>query len=212
METEKGTKKLGEVAILILAAGASSRMGQSKQLLPVNGEPLLKRITRAASSVKEGNVFVVLGSEEMAHRKVIGDIPVETIVAPNWMEGIGGTLKTGLRHIIHSRPSIEALIVLVCDQPYVSGEYLEKLIDAYRSTNSTIVVSRYANTVGVPVLFSNAHFDELLKLENKQRGKEVIEKNSKFVTQIDFPEGAIDLDTREDYDQFIKKNNYNNFG
>ena len=195
------------IPILILAAGSSSRMGQSKQMLLIKDEPLLRRTVRTALSTNGGNIIVVLGSVYEEHLPMISDMPVDIVHNEQWDKGIGSSLKAGLRYIVNSELA-EALMILVCDQAFVTGEYLDKLINAYRKhtqSSTTIVASKYGNTVGVPAIFDKVHFDELLALEDDKGAKKVIMSHSEGLYTVDFPEGILDIDTPEDYEELKKK-------
>lgn len=194
----------GEVNILLLAAGSSSRMGQSKQLLPVGEETLISKTINTALSSNADNVFVVLGSNEAAHRTAIQYLPVTIISNPDWAMGVGSSLKAGLRNMISTSPKTEAVIILVCDQPYLNAGHIQKIIECYRSSNTSIVASGYSDALGVPALFSERHFGELLGIGDQEGAKKIIHKHIEYAKVVLFPEGAIDLDTPGDLENFIK--------
>ena len=193
----------GELAIILLAAGSSSRMGQSKQQLLINGKSLLVHSTEVAIKSEVGTVLVVLGSEEKVHRKILNDLSTEVIFNSRWQTGMGSSLKAGLNHIITNNPKTNAVIVMVCDQPLLTSDHINSIIQKYRKTNSLLVASSYSNTIGVPALFSHQLFDEILKLSDEQGAKKIIQKHP--AQTVDFPDGNIDLDTPEDYKIFIQQ-------
>lgn len=192
------------IGVILLAAGSSSRMGQSKQLLPVNGEPLLLRSIRVALDASLKNIVVVLGSEEEKHRAILGSLAVESIFNKAWATGMGSSLKAGLGHLIQRHPETQAALIMVCDQPNVSAKHLIHLITSFHESNRSIVASGYSGTMGVPIIFSKDHFSEILSLNDSQGAKKIIEKNKANVLMIDFPDGSTDLDTPSDYQQYIK--------
>lgn len=189
---------------IILAAGASSRMGQSKQMLDVNGEKLLVRTVKAALDSHGGTVVVVLGSHEKAHRKSLCGLPVEIVYHSNWKNGMGSSIKKGLSHLMSGNPSLEAVVILVCDQPLLTAENITRLIREYRQSKKTIIASRYSKMPGVPVLFDRIYFPHLMALPDDQGAKQIILQHRDDVSEVDFPGGEIDLDTPEDYDAFQK--------
>jgi molybdenum cofactor cytidylyltransferase len=192
------------IGFIVLAAGSSSRMGQSKQLLPIGGEPLLRRSVRTAVEAGARNVVVVLGHQEEVHRKVIEQLPIEIISNKNWPNGMGGSLKAGLAHTLQSHADTRAIVVMVCDQPDVTSKHLIKLIEAFTDSRKSIVASGYSNTAGVPALFSSHHFAEILSLDDSQGAKKILENHRSTLGVIHFPEGARDLDTPDDYTNFIQ--------
>jgi len=192
------------IGLIVLAAGSSSRMGQSKQLLPIHGEPLLLRSAKTALETGATNVVVVLGHQAKEHRRAIEHLPIEIIANKDWSKGMGGSLKAGLTHTLQRYPETNAILVMVCDQPDVTSKYLIKLIAAFTDSQKSIVASGYSKTAGVPALFSSKHFAEILSLDDSQGAKKILEKHHDTIEVVNFPEGAIDLDTPEDYQNFIQ--------
>jgi molybdenum cofactor cytidylyltransferase len=199
------------IGAIILAAGSSSRMGQSKQMLPVDGEPLLLKITKTviASGIK--NIVCVLGSNENEHRELVKSFPVQVISNPLWENGMGNSLKKGIKSFTSLFPDADAVIILVCDQPLLTVNHIHQLIKNHShqlittKSKSAIVASAYANTVGVPVLFDKTFFNILANVADDAGAKKIISAHKDQLTAVDFPDGAIDLDTPEDYTQFKNK-------
>jgi len=193
------------VDIVLLAAGSSSRMGQSKQLLSIGGRPLLLKSAEAALGACPNKTFVVLGANEEAHRKIIHHLPLAIVSNPDWEKGMGTSLRRGLTSALESVPGTEAVMIVVCDQPLITSEHLKTLIQKYTSTRNAIVASAYAGTLGVPALFDQSLFQQLLAIEDDQGAKKILMDHAESALAIDFPGGAIDLDTPEDYQAFINK-------
>lgn len=195
---------MNDFGIIVLAAGASKRMGQSKQLLPVNGEPLLLKTVNAAMNSALQNIIVVLGANEKAHRALIADLKVAIVHNERWESGMGSSIKAGLKSLLTLRPSLGGVVILVCDQPLLTAYHILELIAGHLQTSKPIVASGYAGTMGVPVFFQKAYFKNLMALGDEQGAKKIIEEHPDDVAMIDFPQGAVDLDTPEDYQQFKK--------
>jgi molybdenum cofactor cytidylyltransferase len=194
-----------KIAILILAAGSSSRLGQSKQLLEINGEPLLLHSAKTALQSKANKVLVVLGSEREKHDAILKGLPIEIHYNKDWKKGMGNSLKAGISNLTSF--DINAVIIMVCDQPLLSSLHLNTIIKKYLSSGAPLIASRYADTDGVPALFDKSLFSELLRLEDEQGAKKIINKYKTSLLSIDFPDGEIDLDTAEDYANFQKRIN-----
>ncbi|MBX2915125.1 MAG: nucleotidyltransferase family protein [Cyclobacteriaceae bacterium] len=186
-----------QVGIIILAAGNSSRLGQSKQLVPVNGVPLLRRSTEIAIQTTQP-VVVVLGAHADAHLQVIADLKIEIVVNNAWQTGMGSSLKAGLSHLIQTNPRVEAAMILVCDQPYLSFAHLQKLIAANQQQVKPIVASTYANVIGVPAIFNKEFFPHLLQSDNDSGARKVMQQFISQVHTIPFEKGEIDIDTPHD--------------
>jgi molybdenum cofactor cytidylyltransferase len=188
-------------AAVILAAGGSSRFGQTKQLLPFRGKTLVRTIVDAACEAGCSPVIVVIGSDgERIHRELAHANVIE-VWNTNWQRGIGSSIRTGVQALIDQVPDVAAVLLLVCDQPAVNAGFVERLIATREATNKDIVACSYADTVGVPALFDRSLFKELLALGNESGAKSMILRNNERVAQFAFPEGAIDIDTREDWDK-----------
>jgi molybdenum cofactor cytidylyltransferase len=187
------------VGAVILAAGESSRFGQPKQLLPFRSKTLVRTVIDAAREAGCSPVVVVIGSnaekvqQELAHTNVV------KIQNKNWQRGIGSSIRTGVQTLIHEVPDVEATLLLVCDQPAVNAPFIERLIATREATKKNIVGSSYADTVGVPAIFDRSFFKELLSLGDESGAKSIILRNREHVAQFPFPEGALDVDTLEDW-------------
>ncbi len=188
--------------IIILAAGASVRFGKPKQLLPLQDETLLRRAGKIALAVS-GCVVVTLGAKIEIMRNEIDDLPIKIIENKDWQSGMSGSIKVGLESIMEDK-RINAVIVTVCDQPFVGVSLLEKIAAKFQETNAPIVACEYQNSLGVPALFGRKLFPELLALDAQIGAKHLIKKYASHTVAISFPEGAYDIDTPEDYEKLLK--------
>ena len=161
------------IGTIVLAAGASSRMGRSKQLLEIEGEPLLCRCIKVALAVNAENVIVILGANEKPHREIIRKFPVHVINNFYWKTGLGSSIKTGMNYLIQNVVELDAVIILVCDQPALTAEHIKEMIEKFMEKKKAIVASRYANSNGVPVLFGRSFFSNLLLLSDDQGAKKL---------------------------------------
>ena len=189
------------IGIIILAAGSSQRMVQSKQLLKIQDESLIQRTARVALLTGMKPVVAVLGSHSKEHMDALKGIAVEIVVNSKWESGMGSSLKSGLS-FIQTQKKIDAAIVTVCDQPLLSAEHLNALKDQYISTRKRIIASYYAGTAGVPALFDKTLFAEIHGLSNDEGAKKIIFEHQNETVGVVFPEGSVDLDTPEDYKKF----------
>jgi molybdenum cofactor cytidylyltransferase len=191
-----------EIAILLLAAGSSSRLGRSKQLISITGQPLLLKSVEAAIKTGIKNIIVVLGANEEAHRQVIKDAGVQVVVNTDWKKGMGNSLKAGLYYLLQQTPKAEAVVVMVCDQPLINSDQLKKLVSEYKSSGSVIVASFYQGVAGVPVLFDRTLFSELLLLSDDAGAKKILQHHPHLVKTVPFIGGEIDIDTEDDLKRF----------
>ncbi len=194
---------MNENVIIILAAGASSRMNQPKQLLPYHQKSLLSHtIEEAQKSLMP--VIVVLGANAQQIKAGIGSMEVEIVVNEDWKSGMSSSIKAGLQKALANFKEMQNCILAVCDQPYISSILFQKLVDEKKESGKEIVASSYADTVGTPCLFDKKYFDELLNLEGDHGAKNILQKYRNDVASVDFENGKIDVDTKKDYEELLK--------
>jgi molybdenum cofactor cytidylyltransferase len=191
------------IAIIILAAGASTRMGRPKQLLPYQGRSLLRHtIENAVASVCKP-IIVVLGANAENIRSEISQSDIKIVENPDWHLGMSSSIRRGILSLISDYKNIDAVIITVCDQPFLSSEIINHLVSKYHNTKKPIIACEYADTLGVPVLFSQSFFSELTILSEDVGAKKLIKNHYHEVVSIPFLLGAIDIDTPHDY-QYIQ--------
>ena len=190
-------------AIVILAAGSSTRMGVSKQMLDIGGESLLGHTVSCAMASQIPNVIVVLGSHAEEHQKMLEDLPIQIVVNDEWARGMGNSIKFGVRKAIEKYPELEAVFIVVCDQPKISARHLNEMGRIHMIRNPMAVASKYGDTVGVPVVFDRSVFSTLLMIDDHGGAKELLLKLEKETMHLPFEGGEIDLDTMEDYEKFM---------
>lgn len=180
----------------ILAAGASRRLGQPKQLVLLAGEALVRRMARLASEAGSDHVAVVLGCQGPQVAAALQGIPCELLDNPGWAEGVAASVRCAVQWA--DREGCDALMVLVCDQLNVSVAHLSQLWAAWRAAPDAPVASAYAGTLGVPAIFARADYPELLQLQGDQGAARLLRGGQRRVTQLAWPEGEADLDTPDD--------------
>lgn len=185
-------------AILLLAAGASSRMGQPKMFLTYKGSSLLQHAVQAATTVSP-HCFVVAGALAWEIAIELRDDPVRVIHHTGWEQGIGSSIATGVTSILNSKLKPTNIIITVCDQPFIDSTLLQQLIDQKTQGGKSIVACAYQDTMGTPVLFDQAYFPALQALTGQQGAKKILQEHADAVDTIPFPNGAFDIDTPEDY-------------
>ena len=143
------------IDIIVLAAGASTRLGAPKQLLRYNGITLLRRTIETALQAKAKHVHVVLGYEAEKMKLEIASLPVNIVINPNWQNGISTSIRSGIQSL---EPNIDAAIIVLCDQPKLSTDILNTLIDTYTSTRVPIVTCKYARNRWCADIVRSSHF------------------------------------------------------
>ena len=187
------------IAVIILAAGRSARLGSPKQLLSYRGKTLLQHTIDTALESQASPILVVLGSGKDAIKKELEQKQVFILENSSWESGMASSISCGITNLQELAPESKAVILMVCDQPFVNAKLLNNLITKHKDTRQSIVASSYANTLGTPALLHQSLFSELLVLEGESGAKSLIKKYSLQTGFVSFDQGSIDIDTRENY-------------
>jgi molybdenum cofactor cytidylyltransferase len=189
-------------AAVVLAAGASTRLGRPKQLIVIEGETLLRRAARLAVEAGFSPVCVVLGFEAEPMQAALAGLAVEVVLNRDWQEGMGSSLRYGMEAITKQERQPAAVLVMVCDQPRLSADHLRELAARHQAAQTVgdvaITASAYARRAGVPAIFSLRIFPELLASSGDRGARDVIRAHAGAVQTIPWPAGDLDLDRPED--------------
>lgn len=193
-------EKSKNLAIVILAAGSSSRMqGNSKQLLVYKNESLLKIAVKKALSICD-DIFVVLGHDKGSCEKDLEDLPVTTIYNKNYKQGMGSSLSFGIKFT----KDFDFTMIILCDQPFIPNEYLKTLKENIDGDN--IIASQYSHSknLTVPAIFPKKYYKELEQLNADFGAKYLLKKYpcKNILLEENF---AIDIDTKKDVLLHIEK-------
>jgi len=191
-------------AIIILAAGQSSRLGKPKQLLPYQEANLLQHTINTALKLPYRPVIVVLGAFADDILTSITPKPIEVIVNTQWEEGMASSIRAGIDYLQKSAQA-DDVIIMLCDQPHVDAQLLSRLVKTKQQTGKGIIACGYNDTAGVPVLFDQKYFPELLGLIGHEGAKKLLSAHSDDVVIVPFPMAAVDIDTDDDYKNLDNK-------
>ncbi|WP_417363121.1 nucleotidyltransferase family protein [Galbibacter sp.] len=186
-----------KVAVVILAAGASTRMGVPKQLLPWGNKSLLNHVIHTASTM-DLQIHVVLGANSRMIQEALpsGDhIHVHT--NPYWDTGLGSSIAFAVKNLEHDK--LDGILFLLADQPFISSTYLEEMRAHFKENTSSIIVSKFNGNLGVPAIFSSEYFNELETLNADVGAKQIIKMHVDKVLKLDADRYVRDIDTLEDY-------------
>ena len=191
------------IAILIMAAGSSSRMGTPKQLLPWKDKTLVENVVQSALGVSESDVYVVLGANHAPVKEVLMPYDVNTIYNPDWEQGLGNSIACGVKHV--KDLEYDGILIMLADQPLITSEDLENFIIEFNKGGKNILASKYKNeSIGVPVIFDKSYFEELSQLNKDKGAKAVIKKHIEHVSVINLRNKLLDIDTKEAYEKLFK--------
>lgn len=178
----------------ILAAGTSTRLGRAKQLLQLDGQSLIRRAARTVLDAQIERVFVIVGRDADAIEAELRDLPVEIVVNSAWREGMASSVRVG----VAAAGEAKALLLTPCDLPLLSVAHLRALIEKFERERAPIVASRYNETLGAPLVIARELWPELLELRGDVGARRVIMRHQ--ASFIEWPQGAFDVDTREDWE------------
>jgi molybdenum cofactor cytidylyltransferase len=177
---------------IILAAGAATRMGRLKQLLPYRGKTLVEHAVEQALGAGFDPVVVVLGAEAAAVRAALAMQPVRLVENPRWHLGMGSSIAAGVEVLLDAR----SLGVLLADQPFVTARHLREMQARLDSSDASAVAAQYSGTLGVPALFKRELFEALRSLDPAAGARALLRDRA---TAFPLPEAAMDIDTPEDF-------------
>lgn len=191
-------------ALLLLAAGNSSRLGHPKQNLHIGESTLINHVLSQTANIPFSDRIVVLGAyaEDIAQTL---HPSISTVYNMRWKEGMASSIRCGLERLIVNNRS-EQVMVLLSDQPLITAELLSRLLLEKKESNKKIVACDYGNVIGVPALFDQSLFSEMMMLEGTSGAKQLIKKHAGDVSTVPFPEGIVDIDTEEDYQAWLTSN------
>jgi molybdenum cofactor cytidylyltransferase len=188
---------------VILAAGASSRMGRNKMLLDVDGAPMVRRAALMARDAGLAPIVVVVGNDEARVRAALDGVDCTFAVNPDFTGPTSGSLHVGLQAL---GADVDATVILLADMIRVTAPMLSALIASYTAGDAPLEVSRYGDVLAPPLLFSRALWPELLAWHGEGCGKAVVKAHQHEATMHDWPESALrDVDTPDDYRELVPR-------
>jgi molybdenum cofactor cytidylyltransferase len=192
--------------IVILAAGASSRMQTPKQLLIWGEDTLITHTIKTALRVKNSEVIVVLGANYELIEKEIKLYPITILKNKDWQLGLGKSIACAANYILNSNSKVDSMLITLADQPLIDAKFLDRLITAFQKNKEGIVATSYEKGVnGVPAIFDKKYFEELLILNDDKGAKHLLKKYKSSVKTL-IPElENVDLDIKADYEMLYKK-------
>lgn len=193
---------MSDIGLIVLAAGGSSRLGVPKQLLPFRQTTLLGHSIEAALGSQCSKVVVVLGahSEKILQEMAFpSDTCLSVAINKLWQTGIASSIKLGIRTLHEAHPKLEGIVIITCDQPFISSVVIDQLVLQFETDQGEAVATSYAGTIGIPALFHCSLFPHLIDLAGDKGAKGILLERKQSISMVDFPEGSYDIDTMADY-------------
>ena len=182
---------------LLLAAGGSSRLGNPKQLVRFEGKTLIRRSGEMLAASVCDPVAVVLGAELEESRRELDGLDISVCINDLWNVGISSSIKSGLSHLLGVEPNLDAVLIALCDQPFVTSADINSLAAEFLRGGSSIVASGYDGVAGVPALFSREIFDSLFALDGDEGARYLVRRSGNVAT-VRVDGAAFDIDTPDD--------------
>ncbi len=195
---QKDKLKVPKVCCMVLAAGESRRMNQQKLLMDYQGESFIRTIVNKISRSAADRILVILGSDSEKIADQIRPFKVDTVYNPNYKDGMLSTIQCGFRSLTKN---IDAVLVVLGDQPMIEVDVINLLIDSYRKSRAKIIIPVYQGKRGHPVLIAMLFRDEIFTLNPEKGLRELIyaHHDDVYEVEVDKPGILKDIDTIEDY-------------
>ena len=193
------------IQLLLLAAGASKRMGEPKQLLSWGTKRIIEHQLEILLATNK-SVSVVLGAYSKEITLTIEKFPISIFINEHWENGMGSSISFGVQQLLAKDPTIDGILISLIDQPLITTHHFEKILSLFQPTKKQIIVSNSKNGwSGAPVLFDKIYFNELIKLKGDEGAKVVTSQYKDFVKLIDAGNKLIDMDTPDAYLDLLNK-------
>ena len=180
---------------IIMAAGFSSRMGEDKLLLEVDGFKMVERVIYSCKNSLLDNIILIYRNEEV--KKICDKYNITTIYNPNAHLGQSESMKLGVEASVNS----EAFMFITGDQPFITNNLINLLINEYKNGQGNIIVPYYDKKNGTPTIFSSRFKEDLLKVKGDKGGRDIIKDNSNYVKKIYIEDikSGLDIDEKDDF-------------
>ena len=188
------------IALILLAAGGSTRMGVCKQLLPFRGRPLVRHAADTALATHLP-VTVVLGDQAHACRTALEGLDLQVVTNPFWKTGMGTSLRAGIEHALAQDPTINAILIHLSDQPLVTTADLLAIVEVHNQSKRPLIAAEYNNTLGPPALIAEPYLTKLRQSTHTGAGAKPLLNSAppEDLQRIPLPQAQHDLDTPQDY-------------
>jgi molybdenum cofactor cytidylyltransferase len=190
------------IAVLVLAAGKSSRMNGIKQLEKINNKTLLDITLEKLKNIFFDEIYCVLGANADKIKAEITSENIQFIENLNYEKGLSSSIVSGIEYFKKETLNFDGIYILLADQPGIETAYLKSLLVLFKKHKDLIIASNYGNKLGVPAIFPKKYFPELLLIKGDKGAKEFINQRKNEVVYPESSTNFFDIDTKEDLELF----------
>lgn len=198
---------MDKLAVIILAAGSSSRLGHPKQLVTLHHSTLLRHTAQMACELTSDSICI-LGYDGLNISSQLDGLPIKSCQNPNWQQGMGSSIAYGVRNL---KKNTQAVLILLCDQWQLTLLDLKNMVTCWQQSREKIIASLHFQAqqpvIGVPAIFPRNYFKQLRQLRKTGAHKLLLENKQNLVT-VELPNARFDLDTPQDLDYLRKSIKY----
>mgnify|MGYP001131352772 FL=1 len=194
---------MSKIAIVILAAGKSLRMGFAKQIIRINNEPLLKITLDKIESISE-DTYCVLGANKDLILEEIHFNNTVVIDNINYEKGLSSSISICIEFFEKKNLNYDGVLFVLGDQPAIETEYFLSIINRFNKHKTKIIATNYDGKAGVPALFPKSFFKELKIIKGDKGAREILKNKPKSIIFESFKTSLVDIDTRKDLIDYNK--------
>lgn len=193
-----------KLAILIMAAGSSSRMGSIKQLLKIDGKTLLEKAIETSKKIRNTRIVCVLGAHAEVIKKQINFEGVDFVINNEYALGLSTSIQSGITYLQTQNHPFEGVLILLADQPAIEMQYYQDMARLFSENPEQIVASSYGTKMGVPAIFPKEVLNEIMRIQGDKGAQGFLQQNKQKIVTPEISVNLFDLDTPEDYDSYLK--------
>ena len=192
-----------QLVVLILAAGKSSRMGNIKQLLKIEGKTLIENAIETSMKIEKTSTLCVLGAHAAEIKKKVDLSNVDVTINKDYELGLSSSIISGIKHLQKQKKQFDGIFLLLADQPAIKLAYYQEMVALFSKEKKKIIASRYENRFGVPAIFPKSFIENLLAIKGDKGAKEFLQKNKKEILSPKTLVNLVDIDTPKEYKSYL---------
>lgn len=192
-----------QLVVLILAAGKSSRMGNIKQLLKIEGKTLIENAIETSMKIEKTSTLCVLGAHAAEIKKKVDLSNVDVTINKDYELGLSSSIISGIKHLQKQKKQFDGIFLLLADQPAIKVAYYQEMVALFSKEKKKIIASKYENGFGVPAIFPKSFIKNLLAIKGDKGAREFLQKNKKEILSPKTRVNLVDIDTPKEYETYL---------